>query len=121
MQIHTKTGAFENTEGIQSPPGVVDRRCVNSKSKSIDYQVNAAMKQENNELGSSGSQQQIKDYCYLKYQYDHVFVIGDNRLKYNVEVMIGKQTLYCSLHDTRNGQQECEHIRFTKMFEEIQK
>jgi hypothetical protein len=121
MQIPSKTGASENMGGIHCPPGIVHDSHVNGESKSINYPINASMKQENNELElSNGSQQQIKNYHYLKYQYDHVFVIGDNKLKHNVEVMIGKQTLYCSLHDTRNGEQECDHIRFTKMFEGIQ-
>ena len=66
------------------------------------------------------AQQQIMDYYYLKYQHDHGFVIGDNKLKRNVEVMIGKQTLYCSFHDTRNSEHECEHIRFIKMLDEVQ-
>lgn len=66
------------------------------------------------------AQQQIMDYYYLKYRHDHGFVIGDNKLKHNVEVMIGKQTLYCSFHDTRNAEHGCEHIRFIKMLEEIQ-
>lgn len=34
--------------------------------------------------------------------------------------MIGKQNLYCSFHDTRNVEPECEHIRFIKMLDEIQ-
>jgi hypothetical protein len=68
----------------------------------------------------SSTQQQIMDYCYLKYHHDHGFVIGDNKLKRNVEVMIGKQTLYCCFHDTRNSEHECEHIRFIKMLDEIQ-
>ena len=66
------------------------------------------------------AQQQIMDYYYLKYRHDHGFVIGDNKLKRNVEVMIGKQTLYCSFHDTRNSEHECEHIRFIKMLDEVQ-
>ena len=66
------------------------------------------------------AQQQIMDYYYLKYRHDHSFVIGDNKLKRNVEVMIGKQTLYCSFHDTRNAEHGCEHIRFIKMLDEIQ-
>ncbi len=69
---------------------------------------------------NSGTQQQIMDYYYLKYHHAHGFVIGDNKLKRNVEVMIGKQTLYCSFHDTRNSEHECEHIRFIKMLDEIQ-
>jgi hypothetical protein len=66
------------------------------------------------------TQQQIMDYYYLKYHHDHGFVIGDNKLKRNVEVMIGKQTLYCCFHDTRNAVHECEHIRFIKTLDEIQ-
>ena len=49
------------------------------------------------------TQQEIMDYFYLKYNHDHSFVIGDSKLKRNIEVMIGKQTLYCSFHDTRNA------------------
>ena len=66
------------------------------------------------------TQEHIMEYYYLKYQHDHGFIIGDNKLKRNVEVMIGKQTLYCSFHDTRNSEHECEHIRFIKMLDEIQ-
>ena len=66
------------------------------------------------------TRQQIMDYYYLKYQHDHSFVIGDNKLKRDVEVMIGNQTLYCSFHDTRNSEHGCEHIRFIKMLDEIQ-
>ena len=62
----------------------------------------------------------ITDYYYLKYRHDHSFVIRDNKLNRNVEVMIGKQTLYCSFHDTRNSEHECEHIRFIKMLDEVQ-
>jgi hypothetical protein len=64
--------------------------------------------------------EQIMDWYYLKYQHDHSFVIGDNKLKCNVEVMTGKQALYCSFHDTRNAEHECEHIRFIKMLIERQ-
>lgn len=67
-----------------------------------------------------GTRQQIMDCYYLKYHHDHGFVIGDNKLKLNVEVMIGKQTLYCSFHDTRNAEHECEHIKFINMLNEIQ-
>jgi hypothetical protein len=73
-----------------------------------------------NEEVEYNTRQQIMDYYYLKYQYDHGFVIGDNKLKCNVEVMIGKQTLYCSFHDTRDAQHGCEHIKFIKMLDEIQ-
>lgn len=66
------------------------------------------------------TQQQIMNKYYLKYRHDHSFVIGDNSLRRNVEVMIGKQNLYCSFHDTRNVESECEHIRFIKMLDEIQ-
>jgi len=60
------------------------------------------------------------EYYYLKYQYEHVFVIGDNKLKLDVGVMTGKQTLYCSFHDVRNEEHECKHIRFIRMLDEIQ-
>ena len=66
------------------------------------------------------TQREIMDYYYLKYNHDHSFVIGDSKLKRNVEVMIGKQTLYCSFHDNRNAEQGCEHIRFIKMLNEVQ-
>ena len=66
------------------------------------------------------TQQEIMDYYYLKYNHDHSFVIGDNKLKRNIEVMIGKQTLYCTFHDTRNADHGCEHIRFIKKLKEIQ-
>ena len=65
------------------------------------------------------TRQQIMDHYYLKYQHDHAFVIGDNKLKRNVEVMIGKQTLYCSFHDTGNTEHGCEHIRFINMLDEL--
>ena len=67
----------------------------------------------------SSTREQIMDWYYLKYQHDHSFVIGDNNLKHNVEVMIGKQTLYCSFHDNRNAEHECQHIRFIKMLDVI--
>ena len=57
-----------------------------------------------------------QDY-YVKYRHDHVFVIRDNKLKYDIEVMIGKRTLYCAFHDTRNSKHVCEHIRFIKMWD----
>jgi len=66
------------------------------------------------------ARQQIMDYYYLKYRHDHSFVIADNKLKRNVEVMIGTQTLYCSFHDSRNAEHACEHIRFIKMLDGIQ-
>ena len=66
------------------------------------------------------TRQQIMNHYYLKYQHDHSFVIGDNKLKRDVEVMIGNQTLYCSFHDTRNAEHGCEHIRFIKMLDQIQ-
>ncbi|HYF99518.1 MAG TPA: hypothetical protein VD815_05465 [Candidatus Saccharimonadales bacterium] len=74
---------------------------------------------ENEEL-ECGSRQQIIDYYYLKYHHDHAFVIGDKNLRRNIEVMIGKQNLYCTFHDTRNVEPECEHIKFIKMLNEIQ-
>lgn len=68
----------------------------------------------------SSPREQIMDYYYLKYQYDHGFVIGDNKLNRNVEVMIGKETLYCSFHDTRKEERGCEHITYIKMINNIQ-
>ncbi len=91
MQIHSKTGILEQ--------GDTNR--------------------ENEEL-ESRNRQQIIDYYYLKYHHDHAFVIGDKNLRRNVEVMIGKQTLYCSFHDTRNVEPECEHIRYIKRLNELQ-
>ena len=61
-----------------------------------------------------GPRQQIMDYYYLKYQHDHSFVIGDNKLKRDVEVMIGNQTLYCSFHDTRNSEQDANILDLSK-------
>ena len=74
---------------------------------------------EKEELVSS-TREQIMDWYYLKYQHDHSFVIADNKLKRNVEVMTGKQALYCSFHNTRNAEHGCEHIRFIKMLIERQ-
>ncbi len=79
-------------------------------------QTSAAVEKEELEIST---RQQTMDYYYLKYQHDHSFVIGDNKLKHIVEVMIGKQTLYCSFHDNRNAEHECEHIRFIKMLDAI--
>ena len=91
MQTHTKTGMLESTS-------------VNRDKGELEF----------------STQQEIMDYFYLKYNHDHSFVIGDSKLKRNIEVMIGKQTLYCSFHDTRNADHGCEHIRFIKMLKEIQ-
>jgi len=66
------------------------------------------------------SREQIMGHYYIKYQHDHGFVIGDNKLNRNVEVMIGKQTLYCSFHDTRNAERGCEHITYLNKLNEIQ-
>ena len=73
-----------------------------------------SVNREEEELMSS-MEEQIMNYYYLKYQHDHGFVIGDNKLNRNVEVMAGKQTLYCSFHDTRDEERVCEHIAFIKM------
>ena len=91
MQNHTKTGMLERTSA-------------NGEKEELEFIT----------------QQQIMNYCYLKYRHDHSFVIADNKLKRNVEVMIGKQTLYCTFHDSRNAEHACEHIRFIKMLDEIQ-
>ena len=91
MQTHTKTGMLEQTSA-------------NGEKEELEF----------------GTRQQIINYYYLKYQHDHSFVIGDNKLKRDVEVMIGNQTLYCSFHNTRNAEHGCEHIRFIKMLDEIQ-
>jgi hypothetical protein len=66
------------------------------------------------------TRQQITGYYFLKYRHDHSFVIGDNKLKHDVEVMRGIQRLYCTFHDTRNEEHRCEHIRFIKMLDELQ-
>ncbi len=91
MQTHTKTGMLEQTSA-------------NGEKEELEF----------------STRQQIMDYYYLKYQHDHSFVIGDNKLKRDVEVMIGNQTLYCSFHDTSNAEHGCEHIRFIKMLDRIQ-
>ncbi|MDF0682493.1 MAG: hypothetical protein P0116_16165 [Candidatus Nitrosocosmicus sp.] len=57
-----------------------------------------------------------QDY-YVKYRQDHVYVIRDNKLKYDIEVMIGKWTFYCAFHDTRNSKHVCEHIKFIEMWD----
>ena len=119
MQIHTKTGVLGTMGDIGVLSEIVEHTSAISKMEGIDNQVKATLKQEKKELEFI-TQQKFMDYYYLKYQYDHVFVIGDNKLKLNVEVMTGKQTLYCSFHDTRNAQHECEHIRFIRMLDEIQ-
>ena len=91
MQAHTKTGMLESTSA-------------NREKEELEF----------------STQREIMDYYYLKYNHDHSFVIGDSKLNCNVEVMIGKQTLYCSFHDNRNAEHGCEHIRFIKMLNEIQ-
>jgi hypothetical protein len=119
MQIHTKTGMLGTVGEIEVLSGIVKHTSDISQKESVDSQVKATLMQEKKEPEFI-TQQKIMDYYYLKYQYDHVFVIGDNKLKLNVEVMTGKQTLYCSFHDTRNAEHECEHIRFVSMLDEIQ-
>ena len=118
MQIHTKTGMLGTMGDIGVFSGIVEHASVINEKESVDNRVKATLKQEKKEPDFI-AQQQIMDYYYLKYQYDHVFVIGDNKLKLNVEVMTGKQTLYCSFHDIRNAEHECEHIRFIRMLDEI--
>jgi hypothetical protein len=54
------------------------------------------------------------DY-YVKHRYDYIFVIGDNKLKHDIEVIVGKRTFYCAFHDTRNSKHVCEDIRFIKI------
>ena len=119
MPIHTKTGMLGTMGDIGVLSGIVEHTGDISEKEVVDSQVKATLRQEKKELEFI-TQQMIMDYYYLKYQYDHVFVIGDNKLKRNVEVMTGKQTLYCSFHDTRNAEHECEHIRFVSMLDEIQ-
>ena len=118
MQIHTKTGMLGTMGDIGVLSGIVEHTSDISEKESVDRQVKATLREEKKELEFI-TQQKIMDYYYLKYQYDHVFVIGDNKLKLNVEVMTGKQTLYCSIHDIRNAKNECEHIRFIRMLDEI--
>lgn len=112
MQIHTKTGNVENMDAIPYPYGIVEHITTNK--------MNPYMKNMNDKLQLKDPQQ-FADFYYVKYRYDHVFVIGDKKLKHDVEVMIGEQTLYCSLHDTRTGEHECDHIGFTKMYKEKHK
>ncbi|VFJ12641.1 hypothetical protein [Candidatus Nitrosocosmicus franklandus] len=112
MQIHAKTGNIESIDAIPYSCGIAEHISTNN--------MNTYRKNVIDELELKDPQQ-LTYYCYMKYRYDHVFVIGDNKLKHNVEVMIGKQTLYCSSHDTRTSEQECEHIRFVKMYKEKDK
>ena len=119
MQAHTKTGMVETMENSSILPRIVDQTSVDSEKKNVDAQIKSILVQEMSELELDTRQRIINKY-YLKYQYDHVFVIGDNRLKQNVEVMVGKRTLYCAFHDTRNSEYDCEQIRFIKELDEIQ-
>lgn len=74
---------------------------------------------QNEEDSEFSTHELIMDYYYLKYRHDHSFVIRDNKLNRNVEVMIGKRTLYCSFHDTRNPDRGCDHITYVKILSEI--
>lgn len=118
MQIHPKTGAFGTIGNNGTLGGILKQTSISGMEDNLDEPVKAALKMEEKDL-EPFNQQEIVNYCYLKYQYDHVFVIGDNNLKHNVEVMIGRQNLYCSFHDIRNAEYQCEHIRFIKMLDEI--
>ena len=79
----------------------------------------ASVNGEKDELKFSTGEE-IMDCYYLKYLHDHSFIIADNKLRRNVEVMIGKQTLYCSFHDSHNVEHGCEHIMYIKMLDGIQ-
>lgn len=57
-----------------------------------------------------------QDY-YVKYRHGHVIVLRDNKLRYDIEVMIGKRTFYCTFHNTYNAKHICKHIRFIKMWD----
>lgn len=70
---------------------------------------------------TKSSNSQINNNYFLKYYYDNVFVIGDNELKQNIEIMIGNLGLYCVYHDTWNQKQECEHIKFIDALKELTK
>lgn len=64
----------------------------------------------------SSKNKDVPEY-YVKYRHDHVLVIRDNKLRCDIDVMIGKLTFYCAFHDTRNSKHVCEHIRFIKMWD----
>ncbi|HKR73862.1 MAG TPA: hypothetical protein VJR94_07090 [Candidatus Nitrosocosmicus sp.] len=120
MQIHPKTEVSGSVGDNGTLGGLVKQTSISGMEDNIDEQVKAALKMAEKDLEPL-TQQEIANYCHLKYQYDHAFVIGDNNLKHNVEVMIGKQNLYCSFHDIRNAENQCEHIRFIKMLDETKK
>jgi hypothetical protein len=67
--------------------------------------------------GYGNTKKSDQDY-YVKYHHDHAYIIRDNKLKFNVEVLIGKQTFYCGFHDTRSAEHVCEHIHYIKIWEE---
>lgn len=73
------------------------------------------MTEQNKQVEGSG------DNYFLKYYYDNVFVVGDNELKQNIEILIGKQALYCTYHDTRDAKQECAHTKFVRVLDESTK
>ncbi len=118
MQSNAKTEMLGTMEDIQILPEIVKQTNVNGEegNDNNNNQAKAVFEQEKKGLEAS-PRQTTYDY-YLKYQYDHVFVIGDNKLKHDIEVMIGKQTLYCAFHDARNTEHVCEHIKFIDMLNE---
>lgn len=71
-------------------------------------------------MGKQNIQEKDDDY-FLKYQYDNALVIGDNKLKENIEILIGTRGIYCKYHDTRGYDQKCEHIKFALMAKELSK
>ena len=71
-------------------------------------------------MGKQDKQEKYDDY-FLKYQYDNAIVIGDNKLKENIEILIGKRGIYCKYHDTRRCDQNCGHMMFALMAKELSK
>lgn len=49
-----------------------------------------------------------KDY-FLKYDYNSAYVIGDNELKQNIEILIGTNGLYCAYHNNHNQKKIVEY------------
>lgn len=119
MQDHTKTGMSDSLGKIEMFPKSSERSIVTSDQNIVNVQLKDISMLEMKILEQDAQQMIIDDY-HLKYHYDHVFVIGDDRLKQNVEVMIGKRTLYCAFHDTRNSEHDCEHVRFIQMLDKLQ-
>ncbi|MDR4491487.1 MAG: hypothetical protein R2685_11390 [Candidatus Nitrosocosmicus sp.] len=119
MQDHTKTGMSDNLGKIEMFPKISEEKIANSDRNISNIQLKDISMQDMNILEQDVQQMTREDY-HLKYHYDHVFVIGDDRLKQNVEIMIGKRTLYCAFHDTRSSEHDCEHVRFIQMLDKLQ-